>query len=454
MTNVMDITPLCLQDGIIVPRRHYIGAKKMNILLLCVYIDYRCLEPHSYSIPSLYMQSEWTELKDNTWYKDTDTSPLERTMPDLTDYDMVVVDMHNVDQIGIGVLYDMSEELAERIAAGGILVCFVDSPKIVVVPWLTDEIGSLDWLPITANARDRTGERFNIVKGSKFEPLLRRCLKGTKWKCDFQPTEPPKSEPLAINRNHRPVALYCKYGGGHIVLLPHGSKQDEFLHEFMREIIPEIAPQLVASRITEPEPPWLHDWLAKIPGIQDITSEISETEQQMKKLETKRDALISRRQELERWGDLLWQTGEQILEERVREALKLLGFNALKKYGIDVVVEDDHGVLYAEVEGTIKGIEVDKARKLLEDISKADDPANVRGAIIGNPFRLEQPEKRPPGQHRLFCREVEEAAEKYGWVLMTTQELFEFIVRHLIGDTLAAQELRARFLGEAKKGNK
>ena len=426
----------------------------MNILLLCVYIDYHCLEPHSYSTKSLYMQSEWSELKDDTWYKGTDTSPLRRVIPDLTDYDMVVVDMHNVDQIGIGMLYDMSAELAERIAAGGILVCFVDSPKIVDVPWLTDEIESLDWLPIAVNARDRTGERFDIVKGSKFEPLLRRCLIDAKWKCDFEPTEPPKSEPLANNKNYRPVALYCKYGGGHIVLLPHGSKQDEFLRGFLREVVPEIAPGLIAPRTTEPKPPWLRDWLVKIPGVQDTVSEISETEQQMKELETKRDALISRRQELECWGDLLWQTGEQILEERVREALKLLGFNAMKKYGVDVVVEEAHGVLYAEVEGTIKGIEVDKARKLLEDISKADNPANVRGAIIGNPFRLEQPERRPPGRHRLFCREVEEAAEKYGWVLMTTQELFELVVRHLNGDNLASQELRARLFGKVTRGNK
>ena len=111
----------------------------MNILLLRVYIDYHCLEPHSYSIPSLYHQSEWTELKDKNWYKGTDTSPLGRTISDLTDYDMVVVDMHNVDQVDVGILYDMSEEITERIAAGGILVCFVDSLKIVDVPWLTDE---------------------------------------------------------------------------------------------------------------------------------------------------------------------------------------------------------------------------------------------------------------------------------------------------------------------------
>lgn len=153
------------------------------------------------------------------------------------------------------------------------------------------------------------------------------------------------------------------------------------------------------------------------------------------------------KQELQRWGDLLWQTGEEVLEERVREALRLMGLNAQKKYGVDVVVEDVQGTLYAEVEGTTKSVRVDKSRKLLEDISGADDPASVRGAIIGNPFRLEQPNDRPVGQRKFFVREVEVAAKKFGWVLITTRELFDLVCRHLAGDNSAARELRNRLLG-------
>ncbi len=97
-----------------------------------------------------------------------------------------------------------------------------------------------------------------------------------------------------------------------------------------------------------------------------------------------------------------------------------MGLNAQKKYGVDVVVEDVQGTLYAEVEGTTKSVQVDKSRKLLEDISRAEDPASVRGAIIGNPFGLQQPNDRPVGQRKLFVGEVEEAAKRFGWALITT----------------------------------
>jgi len=354
--------------------------------------------------------------------------------------------MSKIGDIGIQLLHDMAGEFADRITTGGILVCFASSPRTVSAPWSVEPVSNFGWLPVDPEPRARTGQEYKIEKGTEFESLLQRYLVGTTWVCDFNPSL-SRSRVLAVNKNGQAIASHRKCGQGHVVIVPSMLKRDEFLGRFIKEVVPKIAPQLVAAPATEGSPPWLLEWLDKIPGVQNLASDASTLQSQIQELEAKRDEKLLEKQELQRWGDLLWQTGEEVLEERVREALRLMGLNAQKKYGVDVVVEDVQGTLYAEVEGTTKSVRVDKSRKLLEDISGADDPASVRGAIIGNPFRLEQPNDRPVGQRKFFVREVEEAAKKFGWVLITTRELFDLVCRHLAGDNSAARELRNRLLG-------
>ena len=135
-------------------------------------------------------------------------------------------------------------------------------------------------------------------------PLLQRYLVGTTWVCDFNPSL-SRNMVLAVNKNTQAVACHCRCGQGHVVIVPNILKRDEFLGRFIKEVVPKIAPQLVAAQATEESPPWLSEWLDKIPGVQNLASDASTLQNQIQELEAKRDEKLLEKQELQCWGDLL-----------------------------------------------------------------------------------------------------------------------------------------------------
>jgi hypothetical protein len=68
----------------------------------------------------------------------------------------------------------------------------------------------------------------------------------------------------------------------------------------------------------------------------------------------------------------------------------------------------------------------------------------VKGAIIGNPWRLEPLDNRPPKDRHLFAPELLSYAKINNWPVLTTAELYDILERHLDGDEKAKVELAER----------
>lgn len=369
-------------------------------------------------------------------------APLAR---DLYDYDLFVVDMANVptkealDQSA----KPISNQINERVGAGGGIICFAAHGR------------PLSWLPVSFALRQGRGERVKIEDVRPYKALFEKYEHEINWQTQFEQPEGAPWTPLLRSLGGWPVAGVSQKGGL-VLVLPGIRRKEAFLKDLFDQVIPEVAPELLISRptmLTEPPPDWVDQF--PIPEAHSLRGEIAALDEKIRNLREERDAKERDAAELEAYQGLLWLQGEKHLEPIVEKALKLLGIDAHPRRPVDLAYEDEDGPLYMEVEGTNGSIELHKGRQLLGYIADAEDPSGVRGAIIGNPFRLEHPLSRPPPNRVLFVRELESMAKKQSWLLLTTVELFEYVRRHLAGDAAAARELRKRLgLGvRAKAGD-
>jgi hypothetical protein len=355
---------------------------------------------------------------------------------DLYDFDLFVVDMAKVPSEraadeGVRPIY---EQIRERVNAGGGIICFAVAGK------------RLSWLPTHFGIRPGKGRRVKIEPTEPYKGLFEKYEKEITWSTQFdQPSKPDAAwQPLLHSLGGWPVAG-VDTTKGLVLVLPEIKRKEAFLRDLFDKVIPEVAPGLLVSRPagpTEPPPDWLADF--PIPKAKAIRDEIAEIDGQIAQLREVRDDKDRKARELEQYQGLLWMQGETQLEPIVEKALNVLGIDAHPRRPVDLVHEDVDGPLYIEVEGTKDSIELKKGNQLLGYIANADDPASVRGAIIGNPFRLDHPSERPPPNRVLFVSQLENLAEKQRWTLMTTVELFEYVRRHLGGDEGAGKEARER----------
>ena len=351
---------------------------------------------------------------------------------DLYDLDLFVVDMAKVPKEGSAGEGSrlINDQISERVNAGGGIICFAAENKPV------------DWLPIAFELYSGSGKRVKFEDVKTFKPLFEKYEKDITWSTQFQ--DSGNWTALLRSLANRPVAGLA-LPRGMVLVLPEIRRKEAFLRDLFDKVIPEVAPGLLVSRPTEPtEPP--PDWLDEFPiaRAKTLRNEVEDIDSQIAQLREARDAKDSEAAEVEQYQGLLWLQGETQLEPIVEAALNLLSIEAHPRRPVDLVYEDADGPLYIEVEGTKNSIELWKGNQLLGYIANADDPASVRGAIIGNPFRLEHPSQRPPASRVLFVIQLENLAKKQQWGLMTTVELFGYVRRHLDGDESAAPELRKR----------
>jgi hypothetical protein len=230
------------------------------------------------------------------------------------------------------------------------------------------------------------------------------------------------------------------------MILPRVRRPDRLVAQLFKTVIPQIIPERGARREAAAEEP--PGWLPKIevPGAPALEGEITSIDQKLAELQEQRDRKAAELARLTEYRGLLWYKGKEHLEPLVRLALDLLGVPCQKEEPRDLVYRGNGGPLYIEVEGSDNSIEVNKGRQLLGYIadSEDDDPASIKGAIIGNPFRQHPADQRPPENRPLFSPQLQRLAAKQGWPLITTKELFDLVCRHQTGDKQAAAELRQK----------
>jgi len=193
----------------------------------------------------------------------------------------------------------------------------------------------------------------------------------------------------------------------------------------------------------DPIPEWAAEIIATIPGLADIEARIASKASDIVRLQAEVAADKSDSTKLARWAEMLWLTGVP-LQQRVSEALALLGVPNKSENPTGHTHDLQglcHGqVLLFEVTASAGSIGVDKGRQLLQWIGEAKDPTNTKGVLIGNAYRNDPPDKRPPSpDHKIFVKEVEDMAQRFHFALLDVRELFALIVRKIGGEEIKTE---------------
>lgn len=375
----------------------------------------------------------WSYLQVQTWKGNL----VADTSDDLIDYDIFIVDL---DKTGTGggdaTQRHVSNEIVERVEAGGCLICFVGTKNA-------------PWLPMQFNPRGTKGERVTIEQGDdRIVALLEKYAPDITYKTQLE--RGSGWTPMLTAMNGYPVAGYGRHGTGLVLVLPQFKRPNVVVRDFLDNVIPAILPHLVSGQpviMEEAEPAWLSEF--PIAEAQLIEHDINAKQQRIREMQEELENLDHQKRLLTEFQGLLWYEGKP-LERIVERALNLLGIDAHPVGQVDLVYPLPRGEqLYIEIEGTGGAIQVRKGSQLLRYVSEADDPSTIHGAIIGNPFRKETPTNRPPSgsQVGLFSPPMERLAHSQKWKLVTTAQVFEWIKIHYAGDPDVASQQAKDALG-------
>lgn len=380
---------------------------------------------------------EWEEARDtwcdgNVLYGETESG--------VYDYDLFIADAESISDDAAS-LESIQAEITRRVNSGAILICFASREGMA-------------WIPSSAKPYSTGGSIMEVVPGTPFASVLARYQNQTEYRTLLRLSK--DCQVLENNNAGVPVAAWQPFGQGHIIVLPWFAQPGKVIRSLLDRVLPKLAPQLFREEEELPEeerPEWLSDF--PVPGVSEVATDIEGIDEELRKLEelreqkdTERQEKAKERKELEGLQLLLWGSGKP-LERVARRALNLLGIKAYPGEdvgpAVDLVIDLDDGKLFIEIEGPEGPINVDKGRQLLGYIDDAEESDKVDGAILGNPYRLEHPDARPPkgSQTGLFTEPLKRMARNHSWHLVETRDLFRLVTCYLeTKDESAGDDMR------------
>ena len=195
---------------------------------------------------------------------------------------------------------------------------------------------------------------------------------------------------------------------------------------------------ILARSSRTPTPDWVVRDEFILPKEANIRTNLLTISTKLEKLQKEREKYNAELSDAIVLKNLLYETGKP-LELAVRQALDLIGFKTSKFHDneseFDVVFESKEGRMIGEVEGKDnKPINVNKMRQLemniQEDFSKIEASDFAKGVLIGNAFRLDDPETRKD----FFTQKCIMAANRNKVALIKTPDLFA-IAQYLSGES-------------------
>jgi hypothetical protein len=238
---------------------------------------------------------------------------------------------------------------------------------------------------------------------------------------DFNGTE--NQDYFILNKANRPIASFHKYSNGLIINLPSIS-YDKDDSKFIG-VIRQCAERFLFKKQLTPPPPWTN--IFSLSGETDFDNELSALSKQIDELELQKEKIEKEKLELTQYKGLLYEQGN-VLENLVLKSFRLFGFKAENRkqddLEHDVVFESKEGRGIAEVEGKDNdAIHIEKLdqlnRAVDEDFALTEN--YPQGLLIGNHYRLTNPEKRKEA----FTEKVKIVADKKSFGLLTTVEIFK-----------------------------
>jgi hypothetical protein len=406
-----------------------------------------------------------------------------KTLPNIVDYDTVVIDVRSLDE---SILQKISYKRLEEIRIA--LIRLLHSKGTIIV--LTDfrhvddrptdypnRIDNYDWSPIAIGVSKESGESI-VVKEERFRSYLTNLKDwpyylfipqdalSTELTEYFGSTYNTKYEiqrtPFVINRygkilagsfaievyaqvtEHSTLGSYKVYPEkpqivtGEIILLP-----------LLKGIEPKEAVSLVLKDLTGIVPRTeIPDWAENltVPQTPEIEAQIANKRENIGKLFDEIGALEARRRALEDYKRLLYASGPE-LEEIVKRCLEEVGGKVTpSRYGQEEYVLEVDGVEYlVEVKGVSKSISLTNLRQLNDYLLKYEEETkkSCKGVLFGNAWRSDPPKKRGTTEMPEFPPNVIERATQWQVALVSSTMFFSAFCAFLRDPTRANPILRA-----------
>lgn len=346
------------------------------------------------------------------------------------DADLFICDLdmfHSYNSL-INVLNGNKHHISKRINSGAILLCFAGQNHYNEAYLWLEEMG--------ANLSPENSSADDIIfdTGDKFADELRKEKPNFHHTVIFNKAPYGSFKSIAKNKSGNYVAVYGVVGQGHVFILPQHKNKTDFVKKFIDNIIPKLKINFdIDDGSKEPIPKEILNLLVE--GQAELQNTI-ETQKQKIDEENKKLAELERnRLELEQWKDLLWETGTP-LENIVKKFFKEFCNLDLEKKDTDLVGDYKGKELFIEVKGKIGCIDHTSDYRQINDrlTYEAKDPNNTVALLVGNPYRLNPLNERPPNSdHDLFAKTSISRAEKNNIGLIWTKELYD-IVNYFLKD--------------------
>lgn len=342
----------------------------------------------------------------------------------IIDNDLFISDTQLLKGESIVVMFANGHHITSAIKSGGVLLCFAGKANSI-----SGGRDNYSWIPSFSDLYAPENLEASVVKfyGSQpFIKALQDIRDDFEFECIFNnKTRSSAFEEIGKDKGGRCIALYINYGNGHIFILPRPKNKEKFIEYFIGKILPTLNLTFETSiGSKEPIPEEIKKLL--VVGQDTLRNKIQQQRKEIKQEKDKLSELYTKYEDLEKWKDLLWQTGDP-LEDIVKEFFGLLGLK-LKKQEIDLVGEYDGNEVFIEVKGNIKCIDhkSDFRQTLQRKLIDSKDPEKTIAMLVGNPFRLHPLEKRPPSNnHSLFTEPSVKIAKSNEIGLIPTMELYD-----------------------------
>lgn len=305
---------------------------------------------------------------------------------------------------------------------GGRVICFM-RPQIRV-----GETDNYSWLFMSPSNRtiiqfQNGNDCFVTSEAGDWIPYLE--YSSLEWYAHWIVDQPDMTV-LAYSRDDQILALRVSIGLGSLFIVPpiHDHNHKQIFIQTLRQL--SEGPHSTEDVV----PDWLMSFRLRREAI--IVDEVAQLDGQLEDLAIQRDMKLQRLFMLGSLNDLLWGTGVDVLEKAVQKAFQELGFYAKPQGKIDLVLDCPIGKAYVEVEGTINMVRVRKVEQLLRYMLNEADK-NVKGILVGNAFRLQDPKERPVIEEQ-FSFEVQEFAQKNNVAIIASCVLYDLVDRILVGE--------------------
>ncbi len=364
----------------------------------------------------------------------------------IVDHDLFICDLDLVQGWLSVRLVENQHILAQRIATGGVLLCFAG--KVSSAKNSANNYTWLKHLGADVGPENLPGSEVRFETNLPFIDKLNNISRNFFHNVIFNKNPGGVYTRIANNKSEHAIAFYAPYQEGHVFILPRPKEKSTFVEYFIENILPTLELNFdISSGSKEPMPEEISKISVK--GQDVLRQKIGEQKELIEAEQVKLSKLEEDYSNLEQWKDLLWQTGLP-LEIAVKRFFALLGLE-LDTGETDLIGEYDDREVFIEVKGKSGCIDHkhDFRQILQRKTIDANDPSKALALLVGNPFRLNPLDQRPPDDNSLFAKTSVSIAKDNGIGLVHTLEMFQAVNDILADDSISRKKMLENVLYSA-----